>query len=80
MLNSPAMATPNVVMPGATSAAIRAHDWDSVMGGVRANLRPAGEPVVVGGTLRASGRDLVCVLSNETRIASKSGRRTNIKI
>ncbi|MBD5163399.1 MAG: hypothetical protein HDT09_01700, partial [Bacteroidales bacterium] len=80
MLNAPVMTMPDIALPGATSATIRAHDWDSVFGGVRTNLRPAGEPVVVGGTLRASGRDLVCVLSNETRIASKSGRRTNIKI
>lgn len=40
----------------------------------------ATQPVIVGGTLRASGRELVCVLANETRIAGKSGRRTNIKI
>ena len=47
---------------------------------LRSLLQPAGQPVIVGGTLRASGRDLVCVLANETRISSKSGRRTNIKI
>lgn len=46
---------------------------------LRGMLKPAGAPVIVGGTLRASGRDLVCVLANETRIASKSGRKTNIK-
>lgn len=46
---------------------------------LRGMLNPAGAPVIVGGTLRASGRDLVCVLANETRIASKSGLRTNIK-
>ena len=40
----------------------------------------AAQPVIIGGTLRASGRELVCVLANETRIAGKSGRRTNIKI
>lgn len=38
------------------------------------------EPVIVGGTLRASGRDLICVLANETRIAGKSGKKTNIKL
>ncbi len=43
-------------------------------------LRPAGQPVVIGGTLKASGRDIVCVLANETRIAGLSGKRTNIKI
>lgn len=47
---------------------------------LRSMLNPVGEPVIVGGTLRASGRDLVCVLANETRIGSKSGLRTNIKI
>ncbi|MBD5225454.1 MAG: hypothetical protein HDS68_05740 [Bacteroidales bacterium] len=47
---------------------------------LRSMLNPVGEPVIVGGTLRASGRDIVCVLANETRIASKSGRRTNIKL
>lgn len=47
---------------------------------LRGMLNPAGAPVIVGGTLRASGRDLVCVLANETRIASKSGRKTNIKL
>ena len=43
-------------------------------------IEPAGQPVIVGGTLRAHGRDLVCVLANETRIASKSGQRTDIKL
>lgn len=47
---------------------------------LRGMLNPVGEPVIVGGTLRASGRDIVCVLANETRIAGKSGRRTNIKL
>lgn len=47
---------------------------------LRKLMIPAGAPVIVGGTLRASGRELVCVLANETRIASKSGRKTNIKI
>lgn len=47
---------------------------------LRRLLNPAGQPVVVGGTLRVAGRDLVCVLANETRIASKTGRRTNIKL
>ncbi|MDE6496303.1 MAG: hypothetical protein K2L30_08730 [Duncaniella sp.] len=47
---------------------------------LRGMLQPAGQPVIVGGTLRASGRDLVCVLANETRIAGKSGRKTNIKL
>lgn len=36
--------------------------------------------VVVRGTLRAKGRDLVCVLENETRIASASGKSTKIQI
>lgn len=47
---------------------------------LRTMLNPAGQPVIVGGTLRASGRDIVCVLANETRISSKSGKRTNIKL
>ena len=47
---------------------------------LRGMLHPAGEPVIVGGTLRASGRELICVLANETRIARKSGKRTNIKL
>lgn len=47
---------------------------------LRGMLSPAGQPVIIGGTLRASGRDLVCVLANETRIAGKSGRKTNIKL
>lgn len=47
---------------------------------LRGMLGPAGQPVIIGGTLRASGRDLVCVLANETRIAGKSGRKTNIKL
>lgn len=47
---------------------------------LRSMMAPAGAPVIIGGTLRASGRELVCVLANETRIASKSGKRTNIKI
>ncbi len=47
---------------------------------LRGMLNPAGEPVIIGGTLRASGREIICVLANETRIASKSGKRTNINI
>ena len=47
---------------------------------LRGMLNPVGEPVIIGGTLRASGREIICVLANETRIASKSGKRTNIKI
>lgn len=47
---------------------------------LRSMISPAGAPVIIGGTLRASGRELVCVLANETRIASKSGRKTNIKL
>jgi len=46
-------------------------------------LRSMLQPVGVGGgkvELRARGRSLVGVMANETRIASKSGRRTNIKI
>ncbi len=46
---------------------------------LRGMLNPVGEPVIIGGTLRASGREIVCVLANETRIASKSGKKTNIK-
>jgi hypothetical protein len=42
-------------------------------------IEPSGIP---GGaiTLRIKGRDLVGVMANETRITSRSGRRTNIKI
>lgn len=47
---------------------------------LRKLINPVGQPVIIGGTLRAAGRELVCVLANETRIAGKSGRRTNIKI
>ena len=47
---------------------------------LRRMLNPVGEPVIIGGTLRASGREIVCVLANETRISSKSGKRTNIKL
>ena len=47
---------------------------------LRGMLNPAGEPVIIGGTLRAAGREIICVLANETRIASKSGKRTNIKL
>ena len=47
---------------------------------LRGMLNPVGEPVIIGGTLRASGREIICVLANETRIASKSGRKTNIKL
>ena len=36
--------------------------------------------VAVGGEFRVKGRDLVATIANETRITSKSGRRTNIKI
>lgn len=36
--------------------------------------------VVVRGTLRAKGRDLVCVLENETRIAASSGKSTKIQL
>ena len=43
-------------------------------------ITPAGAPVIIGGTLRASGREIVAVLANETRIAGKSGKKTNIRI
>lgn len=42
---------------------------------LRTLLRPSAAPVIVGGRLRASGRDLVCVLEAETSISGKSGRR-----
>lgn len=45
---------------------------------LRGMLKPVGEPVIIGGTLRAAGREIICVLANETRIASKSGKKTNI--
>ncbi len=81
MLDGRAVASsgPNVNLGGATSAALASHDWDHVIGGVRSYLRPS-EPVIVGGTLRVKGRELVGVLANETRIASKSGARSNIKL
>lgn len=47
---------------------------------LRSVMHPAGQPVIIGGTLRASGRNLVCTLANETRIAGKSGKRTNIEL
>lgn len=47
---------------------------------LRSLITPAGGPVEVTGTLRASGRELVCVMANETRISGKSGRRTDIKL
>lgn len=34
----------------------------------------------VGGEFRVSGRDLVCVLANETRVSSRSGRKSNIRL
>jgi len=36
--------------------------------------------VAVGGEFRVKGRDLVATIANETRISSKSGHRTNIKL
>lgn len=42
-------------------------------------IQPAGA-AVVSGRFRVEGRDLVAVLANETRVSSKSGKRTNIKI
>ena len=46
---------------------------------LRTMIQPAGG---VGGTVRfeIDGRKLVGVIANETRISSKSGRRTNIKV
>ena len=46
---------------------------------LRGMLQPQGG---IGGNVRfkIEGRDLVGVIANETRISSKSGRRTNIKI
>ncbi len=43
-------------------------------------IAPATAPIIIGGTLKASARDLVCVLSAETRIGSKTGRKSNIII
>ena len=45
---------------------------------LRKALTPAGGPVIVGGRLRASGRDIVAVLEAETRLGRKSGRRIDI--
>lgn len=39
-----------------------------------------GASVVVGGEMRVRGRDLVAVLHNQTSVASKSGKKTNIKL
>lgn len=47
---------------------------------MRLMTEAARQPVIIGGTLRLKGRDVVGVLANETRIASRSGRRTNIKL
>lgn len=43
-------------------------------------LDTGGGAVCISGELKAKGRELVAVLANETRITSKSGRKTNIKI
>lgn len=43
---------------------------------LRELITPAGSPVIVGGTIRARGRDIECVLANETRIGRRSGRRS----
>lgn len=47
---------------------------------LRGMLNPVGEPVIIGGTIRAKGREIIVALANETRLASKSGKRTNIII
>lgn len=48
---------------------------------LRTLIEPAGcGQVVVTGTLRGVGREIVGVIANETRIAGKSGKRSNIKI
>lgn len=65
-----------------TPAAVRipqynAHEVNADMGFIQTITR---EPVIIGGTLRAHGREIICVLANETRIASKSGKKTNIVI
>lgn len=70
---------PTVGLIGEYAGASNNPEVVAPLGKLRGMLNPVGAPVIVGGTLRASGRDLVCVLANETRIASKSGLRTNIK-
>lgn len=65
-----------------TPAAVRlpqynAHEINADMGFIQTITK---EPVIIGGTLRAHGREIICVLANETRIASKSGKKTNIVI
>lgn len=46
---------------------------------LRSMIEPAGA-VYVAGQFRVRGSDLVSVIANESRIASRSGKRTNIKI
>lgn len=41
---------------------------------------PAGIPVAVSGEFRIRNSDLVCAISNYTMVASRSGKRSNIKI
>lgn len=41
---------------------------------------PAGVPVIVSGKLHGVGSELIGVISNCTRVASRSGKRSNIKI
>lgn len=78
--NGGVVSGPTVGLIGEYAGASNNPEVVAPLGKLRKLMTPAGAPVIVGGTLRASGRELVCVLANETRIASKSGRKTNIKI
>jgi hypothetical protein len=60
--------------PGASSNPEVVAPLDKLRGMLQSNN------VAVGGEFRVKGRDLVAAIANETRITSKSGKKTNIRL
>lgn len=69
---------PTLGLMGEYAGASRNPEVVAPLDRLRAMLRPQSAPVIVGGRLRVHGRELVCLLENESRISAKSGRITRI--
>lgn len=77
--NGGVVSGPTLALVGEYAGAANNPEVIAPLDKLRTMIQPAGG---VGGTVRfeIDGRKLVGVIANETRISSKSGRRTNIKV
>lgn len=77
--NGGVVSGPTLALVGEYAGATNNPEVIAPLDKLRSMIQPAGG---VGGTVRfeIDGRKLVGVIANETRISSKSGKRTNIKV